>query len=150
LREDNIRLANCTTPSQYFHILRRQVVTERKPLVLFTPKSLLRNPKAVSPFSEITSGAFREVIGDTVSPAQVRKVVFCTGKVYYDLLAAREAKHADDVALVRVEQFYPFPSQQVADVLARYSPGVKVAWCQEEPGIWVPGALFRVVSANSA
>ena len=137
--EDNIRLANCTTPAQHFHILRRQVMTERKPLVLFTPKSLLRNAKAVSSFNDLTNGAFREVIGDTVNPNQVEKVVFCTGKVYFDLLAAREAKHADNVAIVRVEQFYPFPSQQVADVMARYAPGVKAAWCQEEPrnmGAW--------------
>ncbi len=150
--ENNIRLANCTTPAQYFHILRRQVVTERKPLVLFTPKSLLRNVKAVSSFQEITNGAFREVIGDNLSPSQVRKVVFCTGKVYYDLLAARDAKHVEDVALVRVEQFYPFPSQQVADVLARYSPGVKVAWCQEEPrnmGAWrFVSGRFREISVK--
>lgn len=137
--EDNIRLANCTTPAQHFHILRRQVMTERKPLVLFTPKSLLRSTKAVSSFAEITGGSFHEVIGDTVDPSRVEKVVFSTGKVYFDLLAAREAKKIENVALVRVEQFYPFPSQQVADVMARYRPGTRTVWCQEEPrnmGAW--------------
>jgi 2-oxoglutarate dehydrogenase E1 component len=131
--EDNIRVANCTTPAQYFHILRRQAVLPLKPLVIFTPKSLLRSAQAVSSFGELLSASFREVIGDTLDPSRVRKVVFCSGKVYYDLLAAREARHQEDVALVRVEDLYPFPYQQVADVLARYSPDVSLMWCQEEP-----------------
>jgi 2-oxoglutarate decarboxylase len=137
--EENIRVANCSTPAQYFHILRRQITTERKPLVLFTPKSLLRSPVAVSSFSELTNSSFREVIGDTGDPSRVRKVVFCTGKVYYDLLAARQAKQAEDVALVRIEELYPFPEQQVRNVLARYNAGVELVWCQEEPrnmGAW--------------
>jgi multifunctional 2-oxoglutarate metabolism enzyme len=137
--EDNIRVANCTTPAQYFHILRRQAVLPLKPLVIFTPKSLLRAPRAVSSFSEITDGAFQEVIGDDLDPSRVRKVVFCSGKVYYDLLTAREAKKQDDVALVRVEGLYPFPHQRVADVIAGYKPDVTFIWCQEEPrnmGAW--------------
>jgi 2-oxoglutarate dehydrogenase E1 component len=107
--------------------------------VLFTPKSLLRSPAAVSNFSELTSSSFREVIGDSVDPSRVRKVVFSTGKVYYDLLAARQAKQAEDVALVRIEELYPFPEQQIRNVLARYSAGVELIWCQEEPrnmGAW--------------
>ena len=137
--EDNIRVANCSTPAQYFHILRRQMTTGRKPLVLFTPKSLLRSPVAVSSFNELTGSAFRPVIGDTFDPSRVRKVVFCTGKVYYDLAAARDARKIEDIALVRVEELYPFPEQMIVDVLARYSPGVDLIWCQEEPrnmGAW--------------
>ncbi len=137
--EDNIRVANCTTPAQYYHILRRQAVLPLKPLVIFTPKSLLRSPQAVSSFSELTDASFREVIGDTLDPSRIRKVVFCCGKIYYDLHAAREAKHQEDVALVRVEELYPFPYQQMADVLARYNPDVSLMWCQEEPrnmGAW--------------
>jgi 2-oxoglutarate dehydrogenase E1 component len=137
--EDNIRVANCTTPAQYFHILRRQMATERKPLVLFTPKSLLRSPAAVSSFSELTGSAFRPVIGDTLDPSRVRKVVFCTGKVYYDLAAAREAKKIEDVALVRIEELHPFPEQIIQNVLARYSASAELIWCQEEPrnmGAW--------------
>ncbi|HEX4137001.1 MAG TPA: multifunctional oxoglutarate decarboxylase/oxoglutarate dehydrogenase thiamine pyrophosphate-binding subunit/dihydrolipoyllysine-residue succinyltransferase subunit [Bryobacteraceae bacterium] len=137
--EDNIRVANCSTPAQYFHILRRQMAADHKPLVLFTPKSLLRLPAAVSSFSELTSSGFRPVIGDTFDPSRVRKVVFCTGKVYYDLAAAREAKKVDDIALVRIEELYPFPEQMIVDVLARYSSGAELIWCQEEPrnmGAW--------------
>jgi 2-oxoglutarate decarboxylase len=137
--EENIRVANCSTPAQYFHILRRQMTTERKPLVIFTPKSLLRSPVAVSSFNELTSSAFRPVIGDSLDPSRVRKVVFCTGKVYYDLVAARDARKAEDVALVRIEELYPFPEQAVQNVLARYGASVDLTWCQEEPrnmGAW--------------
>jgi 2-oxoglutarate dehydrogenase E1 component len=137
--EDNIRVANCTTPAQYFHILRRQAVLPLKPLVIFTPKSLLRSAKAVSTFEELTGGSFQEVIPDTVDPQGVRKIVFCSGKIYYDLVAAREAKGVSDVAIVRVEELYPFPHQKVADVLSGYRPDVDLVWCQEEPrnmGAW--------------
>jgi 2-oxoglutarate dehydrogenase E1 component len=137
--EENIRVANCSTPAQYFHILRRQMTTARKPLVLFTPKSLLRSPVAVSSFSELTGSSFRTVIGDDLDPSQVRKVVFCTGKVYYDLVAARDARKIEDISLVRVEQLYPFPEQNIVDVLGRYSSAVDLIWCQEEPrnmGAW--------------
>ncbi|MEP6717317.1 MAG: multifunctional oxoglutarate decarboxylase/oxoglutarate dehydrogenase thiamine pyrophosphate-binding subunit/dihydrolipoyllysine-residue succinyltransferase subunit, partial [Terriglobia bacterium] len=137
--EDNMRVANVTTPAQYFHILRRQAVLPLKPLVIFTPKSLLRSPKAVSPFNELTNGIFHEVIGDTEDPTRVRKTVFCSGKVYYDLVAARDAAKKDDVAIIRVEELFPFPAQQVSDILARYNPNVDVVWCQEEPrnmGAW--------------
>jgi 2-oxoglutarate dehydrogenase E1 component len=137
--EDNIRVANCSTPAQYFHILRRQMAAARKPLVLFTPKSLLRSPVAVSSFNELTGSSFRPVIGDNLDAPRVRKVVFCTGKVYYDLVAAREAKKVDDIAFVRMEELYPFPEQMVVDVLARYNSAVDLIWCQEEPrnmGAW--------------
>ena len=114
--EHNIRLANCSTPAQYFHILRRQITTERKPLVLFTPKSLLRSPAAGSSFDELTGSEFRPLIGDALDPSRVRRIVFCTGKVYYDLAAAREAKKIDDIALVRIEELYPFPDQPIIDL----------------------------------
>jgi len=110
-----------------------------KPLVIFTPKSLLRSTKAVSTFNELTHANFREVIGDELDPSGVRKVVFCSGKVYYDIVAAREAKGIQDVAVVRVEELYPFPATQVTDILARYNQNVDLCWCQEEPrnmGAW--------------
>jgi 2-oxoglutarate dehydrogenase E1 component len=137
--EDNIRVANCTTPAQYFHILRRQAVLPLKPLVIFTPKSLLRSAKAVSSFAELTDGSFKEVIEDTLTPGDVRRIVFCSGKVYYDLLAAREAKNITDIALVRIEEMHPFPHRQLAALLERYNPAVELIWCQEEPrnmGAW--------------
>jgi 2-oxoglutarate dehydrogenase E1 component len=137
--EENIRVANCTTPAQYFHILRRQTVLPLKPLVIFTPKSLLRSAKAVSAFSDLTDSTFQELIPDNLTPAGVRKIVFCTGKVYYDLLAAREARKATDVALIRLEQLYPMPYEDIKKQVARYQPGIKLVWCQEEPrnmGAW--------------
>ncbi|MCU1257151.1 MAG: 2-oxoglutarate dehydrogenase component, partial [Bryobacterales bacterium] len=131
---NNIVVANVTTPAQYFHILRRQVKSgNRKPLVIFTPKWLLRYAKAVSSFDDLTNGQFREVLGDAADPSAVTRVVFSTGKVYYDLLAEREKQQASHVALVRLEQIYPFAASQVADVLARYAPDAEVAWVQEEP-----------------
>ncbi len=137
--EDNMRVANCTTPAQYFHILRRQAVLPLKPLVIFTPKSLLRSPKAVSSFGELTTESFKEVIPDDLDPSKVRKLVFCSGKIYYDVIAAREAKKIDDVAVIRVEMLYPFPHEQVAAQLARYREDTPIMWCQEEPrnmGAW--------------
>lgn len=132
--ENNLIIANCTTPAQYFHLLRRQRSTH-KPLVVFTPKSILRSPKAVSHAADITGGAFREVLGDTASHAgeRVKRVVFCSGKVYYDLQQAREEKQAWNVALIRIEQLYPFPANTIADVLARYPATADVVWLQEEP-----------------
>jgi 2-oxoglutarate decarboxylase len=145
--EDNIRVANCTTPAQYFHILRRQTLLPLKPLALFTPKSLLRSARAVSGFAELTSGAFREMIGDALDPVHIRRVVFCTGKVYYDLLAEREMKKIEDIALVRIEELYPFPVRQMTEVLASYNSEVELIWTQEEPrnmGAWrLMGGRFR-------
>jgi 2-oxoglutarate dehydrogenase E1 component len=137
--EDNMRVANCTTPAQYFHILRRQAVLPLKPLVIFTPKSLLRSAKAVSTFAELTDSTFHEVLDDTLDPDKVRRIVFCSGKVYYDLIAAREARNIGDVAVVRVEELHPFPHAQVKTVLDRYKSNVDLIWCQEEPrnmGAW--------------
>ena len=132
--EDNIQVANPTTPVQYFHLLRRQVVRPyRKPLVVMTPKSLLRHPRVVSPLEEFTRGGFRRVLGDELAPAGVTRVLMCSGKVYYDLLAEREQQERSDVAIVRLEQLYPIALDQINAVLAPYSPKVPVVWVQEEP-----------------
>jgi 2-oxoglutarate dehydrogenase E1 component len=138
---NNMQAVNCTTPAQYFHLLRRQMYggTDRrgmrKPLIVFTPKSLLRHAKAVSTVGELTSGGFREVLPDNaaIDPEQISRVVFCSGKIYYDLLAAREASQANHVALVRVEQLYPFAEGDANDVLMRYPLTAEVVWAQEEP-----------------
>ena len=136
----NIIVANVTTPAQYFHILRRQIKKgAHKPLIIFTPKSLLRHAKAVSTFDEVINGQFRELIGDAIDPKAVTRLVFSTGKIYYDLLAEREKRSATHVALIRLEQIYPFDTAQVTDILARYAPGTEVVWAQEEPrnmGAW--------------
>jgi 2-oxoglutarate dehydrogenase E1 component len=137
--ENNMQVCNCTTPAQYFHLLRRQMYGgadrrgTRKPLVIFTPKSLLRHPKAVSSIHEFISGGFQEIVDDTVDPSNVSRVVFCSGKVYYDLLAARDERKADHVALARVEQLYPFASERAGEILARYPKTAEVVWAQEEP-----------------
>jgi multifunctional 2-oxoglutarate metabolism enzyme len=143
--ENNMQVANCTTPAQYFHLLRRQMYGGhdrrgmRKPLIVFTPKSLLRHPRAVSAPADFSSGGFREIIDDTVDAAGVTRIVFSSGKVYYDLLAGREERNASHVALARVEQLYPFASAQAAEILAHYPATAEVAWAQEEPrnmGAW--------------
>jgi 2-oxoglutarate dehydrogenase E1 component len=138
--ENNMQAANCTTPAQYFHLLRRQMYGGpdrrgvRKPLVIFTPKSLLRHPRAVSAVQDLTAGGFQEVLADeTADRGAVSRVVFCSGKVYYDLLAGREERKAAHVALVRVEQLYPFDGPRVAEILAQYAPAAEVVWAQEEP-----------------
>jgi len=147
--ENNMLVCNCTTPAQYFHLLRRQMYGgpdrrgTRKPLVIFTPKSLLRHPRATSAIGEFTSGGFVEVVDDTVDAANVTRVVFCSGKVYYDLLAAREQRKAEHVALVRVEQLYPFASTQAKEILGRYAASAEVVWAQEEPRNMGPWRVMR-------
>jgi 2-oxoglutarate dehydrogenase E1 component len=147
---NNIQLANCTTPAQYFHLLRRQMYGGpdrrgvRKPLVIFTPKSLLRHPKASSQIAEFTGGEFREVLGDEVTEApDVSRVLVCSGKIYYDLLAAREEREAPQVAIVRLEQLYPFPAQELEETLARYESASEVVWVQEEPRNMGPWQFMR-------
>ena len=139
--KDNMYVANCSTPANMFHILRRQMKSSfRKPLIVFTPKSLLRHPLVVSPLEEFTSGRFQALIPDAVvTPKQAKKLVFCTGKFYYDLLKAREEKEAMDVALVRIEQLFPLPAEEMREVLKAYAAVEEVVWAQEEPrnmGIW--------------
>jgi len=144
--EDNLQVANCSTPANYYHILRRQMHRPfRKPLILMTPKSLLRHKKAVSTLAELAEGSsFHRVLWDDAErdnghttiklkpDDQIRRVILCSGKVYYDLLDAREAQGADDVYLLRLEQFYPWPVKSLTTELSRFTKA-ELVWCQEEP-----------------
>jgi 2-oxoglutarate dehydrogenase E1 component len=133
---NNMQIVNPTTPSNFFHVLRQSVKRNfRVPLVIFTPKSLLRNPKCVSSLNELADDHFREVIDDRdVEVEEVRRLVFCSGKIFYDLLARKEKFNARDVALVRIEQLHPFPSRQVKAILEKYRNVLVTLWVQEEPG----------------
>jgi 2-oxoglutarate dehydrogenase E1 component len=132
--EDNIQVCNVTTPAQFFHLLRRQVKRPlRKPLVVFTPKSLLRHPEAVSTIDELAQGSFRRVLpDDSVDPSRVKRILLCSGKVYFDLATERRKRAREDVAVVRLEQYYPL-SDSLGNVLGRYKEGTPVVWVQEEP-----------------
>jgi 2-oxoglutarate dehydrogenase E1 component len=138
--EDNMTVANCTTPSNFYHLLRRQMKRNyRKPLIVFTPKSLLRHPKAVNTIEDLATGEFQEVIDDTLNPTKVTKLVFCMGKFYYDLLAEREILAREDVALVRIEQLFPLHLEKLQQVIDRYPSVENYVWAQEEPrnmGAW--------------
>ena len=143
--EDNMQVVNCSTPANYFHVLRRQQRREfRKPLIVMTPKSLLRHKKATSTMADLAEGSsFHRVLNDDaergvnttvklVEPEKIRRVVLCSGKVYYDLLDAREEKGVDDVYIMRLEQFYPWPVKSLSTELSRF-PNAELVWCQEEP-----------------
>jgi 2-oxoglutarate dehydrogenase E1 component len=141
--EDNIQVANCTTPSNYFHILRRQMLREfRKPLVIMTPKSLLRHKRAVSTLADMDAGSsFHRCLDDLATPPadKVKRLILCSGKVYYDLADERDAQGRDDIYILRVEQLYPFPGDVVSDYAKRFPNLETVVWCQEEPrnaGAW--------------
>ena len=139
-------VANCSTPANYFHLLRRQALSDvHRPLVVFTPKSLLRAKAAVSAVEDFTEEGFRPVLPDTgvggepLDDAAVRRVLLCSGKVAYDLMAQRESEGTADVAVVRVEQLYPLPAEQIREQLERYPNATDVVWVQEEPmnmGAW--------------
>jgi len=148
--QDNWIVANCTTPANYFHILRRQIHRDfRKPLVLMTPKSLLRHKGAVSTREEFTTGSsFHRLLWDDAqhghsetslkADSEIKRVVLCSGKVYYDLLEERDRRGIDDIYILRVEQFYPFPAKAMMEELGRFT-NAEVVWCQEEPqnqGAW--------------
>ncbi|MEN8964563.1 MAG: 2-oxoglutarate dehydrogenase E1 component [Polaribacter sp.] len=137
---DNMTVANCTTPANFYHLLRRQMKRDyRKPLIVFTPKSLLRHPKVVSTIEDLATGEFQEVIDDTINPKNVKKLVFCMGKFYYDLLEERENLNRDDVALVRIEQLFPLHLDKIQKVIDRYPNVENYIWAQEEPrnmGAW--------------
>jgi len=168
--EDNIRVAVPTTPANHFHLLRRQALSpKKKPLVVFTPKSLLRHRLAVSPLSDFTSAGFQPVIGDAgvngkpLDPLAVRRVILCSGKVYYDLISARAERGTSDTAIIRMEQLYPLPLDEVRAALATYPEAVDWAWVQEEPanqGAWsfvalnlqdhLKGVQLRRISRPSA
>ncbi|NUS74049.1 MAG: multifunctional oxoglutarate decarboxylase/oxoglutarate dehydrogenase thiamine pyrophosphate-binding subunit/dihydrolipoyllysine-residue succinyltransferase subunit [Corynebacteriales bacterium] len=163
--ENNMTIANCSTPANYAHLLRRQALSsDHRPLVVFTPKSLLRHKSAVSSVEDFTNGGFQKVIGDnSVDPANVKRVLFCSGKVYYDLVAGREAKGLTDTAILRVEQLYPLPIDELRAELAKYPNAVAHVWVQEEPanqGAWsfmalnllehLDGVQLRRVSRRAA
>ncbi|WGY47542.1 2-oxoglutarate dehydrogenase E1 component [Vibrio sp. ABG19] len=140
--EQNMQVVVPSTPAQVYHMLRRQVVRKmRRPLIVMSPKSLLRHPLCVSSMEELADGAFQAAIPeiDTLDPAKVKRVVFCSGKVYYDLLEQRRSNEQEDVAIVRIEQLYPFPIEEVQAAIAPYTNVVDYVWCQEEPqnqGAW--------------
>jgi 2-oxoglutarate dehydrogenase E1 component len=138
--EDNMTVANCSTPANFYHLLRRQMKRDyRKPLIVFTPKSLLRHPKAVNSIEDLAHGEFQEVIDDILNPDKVKKLVFCMGKFYYDLLAEREELQREDIALVRIEQLFPLHLEKIQKVIDRYPNIEEYIWAQEEPrnmGAW--------------
>lgn len=152
--EDNIQVANLTTPAQYFHILRRQMKRNfHKPLVIMTPKSLLRHPGCVSVESDFTKGTFREVLDAPLltSPENIRRVIFCSGKIYYDLLQYREAQQIKDAAFIRIEQLYPLALEKLQTLVNLYPNATQFVWCQEEPrnmGAWthIAPSLSRITA----
>lgn len=132
-----MQVVNCSTAAQYFHVLRRQARQEiKKPLIVMTPKSLLRQPEAASPIEQFTTGGFQPVMSDIQFVADATKrsrVLLCTGKVYYDLAAERKKLDDSSAAIIRVEQFYPFPKNLLVEELSRYSSATDIRWVQEEP-----------------
>jgi 2-oxoglutarate dehydrogenase E1 component len=139
--QENIQVCNLTTPAQYFHLLRRQAKAEfRKPLIIMTPKSLLRHPLAVSDLKDMTSGEFREVLDDPDPITSAHCILFCSGKIYYELLQKRRELKKTDIAVVRIEQFYPFPENQIKTIIQKYKKARRFVWVQEEPenmGAWI-------------
>ena len=136
-----MQVVNCTTPANQFHVLRRQLKRDfRKPLICFTPKKLLRYPKCVSSVKDFTNGTFLEVIDDlTADIKRIKKIVFCSGKIYYDLMEAKTKLGNSDVAIIRIEQLYPFPINLLKGVLGKYKNANQYVWAQEEPenmGAW--------------
>lgn len=139
--DDNIQVCAPTTPSQIYHLLRRQVLRDfRKPLIVMSPKSLLRHKLAVSTMQELADGQFFEVIDEVDQLNEVSKVILCSGKVYYDLLEQRRSQGIDNVAIIRIEQLYPFPEKAIKTILQKYPESAQICWCQEEPrnqGAWL-------------
>jgi len=134
--ENNMQVCQPTTPAQIFHLLRRQMIRLfRKPLIIMTPKSLLRHKEATSSLQDLSKGHFQTVIGDQgdLEASKVKRVVLCSGRVYYDLVAARRERNIKDVAIVRIEQLYPFPHKSLSTELRKYPNVTDVVWCQDEP-----------------
>ena len=162
--DNNMQIANCSTPASFFHILRRQLYRNfRKPLIIFTPKSLLRHPQCVSYLNEFTTGGFKELIDDNnADPSKVERVIFCTGKIYYDLLEEKQKQNKENIAVVRVEQIYPIPHTQWRAIKKKYANSQHWLWVQEEPenmGAWtflsrhinyIPLILFAARSASGS
>jgi 2-oxoglutarate dehydrogenase E1 component len=138
--DQNMQVVNLTTPAQLFHALRRQIHRQfRKPLIVMSPKSLLRLPRAVSTLGELADGTFRTVIGDSAAPAAVQRLLLCSGKIFYALEKERAERDRGDVAIVRVEQLYPFPAAELCEIFRRYPGAIEIRWVQEEPknqGAW--------------
>ena len=139
--QDNMQVCNLSTPAQYFHVLRRQMTNAvRKPLVIMTPKSLLRHPEAKSAKEEFISGSFREVIDDDVPDRnKIKKILITSGKLYYDLTKYRTETKIENAAIIRLEQFYPFPYESMREIIRSYPNAEKITWVQEEPknmGAW--------------
>jgi len=142
--QDNIIVANLTSPAQYFHILRRQIYQPYKmPLIMVTPKGMLRHPLAVAPIEDFINGKFEHIIDDKAfaeSPQKARKLLLCSGKIYFELMTEVIKRKIDDVAIVRIEQFYPFNSEQFTSIVSRFSNIKNIYWIQEEPknmGAWL-------------
>ena len=151
--KDNMYAANCTTPSNLFHLLRRQMLTKfRKPLILFTPKSLLRHPKVVSNIDELTNSKFIPVISDPeIDPAKVDSLVFCSGKFYFDLVDYRENNNIKNVAIVRIEQLFPLPVKLIISEIKKFSNATDIVWAQEEPrnmGAWNHIQTYHPIAKN--
>jgi 2-oxoglutarate dehydrogenase E1 component len=143
--EDNMQVCNLTTPAQLFHALRRQAVRPyRKPLVIMSPKSLLRSPLSTSNLADLAEGGFQRLIGDTsgMDPKKARRVVLCSGKLYFELDQARREHKVTDVAVLRVEQLYPLHADAMREALAPYPDGAELIWAQEEP--WNMGAWYYI------
>jgi 2-oxoglutarate dehydrogenase E1 component len=132
--DDNMQVCDLTKPAQYFHLLRRQAKAPyRKPLVLMTPKSLLRHPRAVSTMDDLTQGTFQPVLDDPAKPEKATKVLLCSGKIYYQLLQRREELASSNIAIIRLEQYHPFPHESLKAVLANYPRAESWVWVQEAP-----------------
>src|SRR3989338_4397654 len=141
----NMQVCVPSTPAQMFHVLRRQMLRPiRKPLVIMSPKSMLRHKESVSRLEDLARGCFRPVIGEAekLDPGRVRRIVFCSGKIYFDLIAGRRERKIDDTAIVRIEQLYPFPHEDFKAQIERFPNAAEVLWCQEEPGN--QGAWHRI------
>jgi len=138
--DDNMQVCHPTTPAQYFHLLRRQMKQNvRKPLVVLTPKSLLRNPRAVSRTDDLVNHGFQEILDEDAALERISRILFCSGKIYYELIQKRESLKNRDTAIIRIEQYYPFPEERIQNIFARYRHAQTVAWIQEEPenmGAW--------------
>jgi 2-oxoglutarate dehydrogenase E1 component len=138
--DDNIQVTFPSTPASYFHVLRRQALRKtKKPLIIMTPKGLLRDPRCVSPIGEFAAGCFEEILPDPEAPASARRLILCTGKVYFDLADRRKAEKITDTAIVRLEQLYPFHEKKLQAITAPYAKAEKIVWCQEESanmGAW--------------
>jgi len=155
--ENNMQVVNPTTPAQLFHLLRRQVMSRvRKPLIMMGPKSMLRNKLSFSQLDDFISGRFQPVLGETdadIQPDGVRRLILCSGKVYYDLLAERQKRGIRDIAMVRIERLYPFPYVEAGEQMEKYSTVEEVVWVQEEPknqGAWIAlnSPIRRVLLKN--